>query len=121
MTGQRPDYLSHKLGGVLHCNGCNNMSSSYVPHVPECNDAADRDWCSILEDKMKCVENNIIEEITDPTIFCDGRSEDKKQQLRAFANLAAKCCSNSTMDRPTMIDVAKELKKLYVSSASTST
>lgn len=90
-----------------------------------CND--DEDVCeydltgrAVRVARCSVFEESRFEEITDPIIVGDGLSPVKVEQLRSFVNLAFKCCSKSAVERPTMIDVAKELKKLYVSCTSTS-
>ncbi|KAI9184931.1 hypothetical protein LWI28_002580 [Acer negundo] len=60
-------------------------------------------------------ENNRLFEIVDPIIVGDdqGLCPEKEQQLQDFTELALRCASVSPEDRPTMIDVAKQLRQLY--------
>ncbi|KAK2640383.1 hypothetical protein Ddye_028178 [Dipteronia dyeriana] len=62
----------------------------------------------------KCNENNRFIEMIDPVIVRQVLSARKVQQLQAFTNLALKCASESPNDRPTMVDVAKQLRQLYL-------
>ncbi|KAK0600485.1 hypothetical protein LWI29_015420 [Acer saccharum] len=62
----------------------------------------------------KCNENNRFMEMIDPVIVRQVLCARKVQQLQAFTNLALKCASESPNDRPTMVDVAKQLWQLYL-------
>ncbi|KAK2640384.1 hypothetical protein Ddye_028179 [Dipteronia dyeriana] len=73
----------------------------------------DVDW--LWKFMKKINENNRFVEIVDPIIVGDGLSPEIEQKLKVFAQLAAKCQSYSAEDRPTMIDVAKQLRQLYLS------
>ncbi|KAI9186920.1 hypothetical protein LWI28_022291 [Acer negundo] len=63
----------------------------------------------------KHIENNRFKEIVDPVIVGDGLCNNKEQQLQAFAVLAIECSSQSPINRPTMVDVAKQIRQLYLS------
>ncbi|KAK0602372.1 hypothetical protein LWI29_032692 [Acer saccharum] len=63
----------------------------------------------------KHIENNRFKEIVDPVIVGDGLCNDKEQQLQAFTDLAIECSSKSPTNRPTMVDVAKQIRQLYLS------
>ncbi|KAJ0013282.1 hypothetical protein Pint_19841 [Pistacia integerrima] len=62
----------------------------------------------------KYIEQDRFTEIVDPIVVGSGLSPEKEEQLQAFAELAFKCIS-SPVDRPTMIDVAKQLRHIYKS------
>ncbi|KAK0599435.1 hypothetical protein LWI29_005268 [Acer saccharum] len=64
----------------------------------------------------KYIENNRFDEIIDPMIVGDGLCPEKEHQLKAFADLALKCVTESAEERPTMVDVAKQLRQMYLSS-----
>ncbi|KDO56280.1 hypothetical protein CISIN_1g043958mg, partial [Citrus sinensis] len=75
--------------------------------------AGDRHW--LLNRVKKHIECNTFDEIVDPVIreeLCIQSSE-KDKQVQAFVELAVKCVSESAEDRPTMIDVAKQLRQAY--------
>ncbi|KAJ6434447.1 hypothetical protein OIU84_018040 [Salix udensis] len=66
----------------------------------------------------KCVEDDRLNKIIDSTIIAEGAWPGKEQQLQAFAALALRCISKVAEDRPTMIDVSKELRKIHRSAIS---
>ncbi|ESR46614.1 hypothetical protein CICLE_v10003948mg [Citrus x clementina] len=77
------------------------------------DEAGDRHW--LLNRVKKHIECNTFDEIVDPVIreeLCIQSSE-KDKQVQAFVELAVKCVSESAEDRPTMIDVAKQLRQAY--------
>uniref|UniRef100_A0A6N2LEJ1 Protein kinase domain-containing protein n=1 Tax=Salix viminalis TaxID=40686 RepID=A0A6N2LEJ1_SALVM len=57
-------------------------------------------------------------EVIDSIIIAEGAWPGKEQQLQAFAALALRCISDEPEDRPTMIDVSKELRKIHRSAIS---
>ncbi|KAJ6434438.1 hypothetical protein OIU84_018035 [Salix udensis] len=59
-----------------------------------------------------------LNEVIDSTIIAEGAWPGKEQQLQAFAALALRCISLKEEDRPTMIDVSKELRKMHRSAIS---
>ncbi|KAJ6762726.1 PROTEIN KINASE putative-RELATED [Salix purpurea] len=66
----------------------------------------------------KCIEDDRLNEAIDSTIIAEGDWPGKEQQLQAFAALALRCTSTVPEDRPTMIDVSKELRKMHRSAIS---
>ncbi|KAK0600407.1 hypothetical protein LWI29_014641 [Acer saccharum] len=57
--------------------------------------------------------------VVDPTIIGAGLCPETRQQIQVFLELVViKCLSLSGGDRPSMIDVAKQLKQLYLSASS---
>ncbi|KAJ0043219.1 hypothetical protein Pint_17870 [Pistacia integerrima] len=64
----------------------------------------------------KYFENDRLIEIVDPIIVGEELSPVKEQQLQAFTEFALKCVSESAEDRPTMVDIAKQIRKMYRSS-----
>ncbi|KAK3200209.1 hypothetical protein Dsin_023624 [Dipteronia sinensis] len=57
--------------------------------------------------------------VVDPTIIGDGLCPEARQQIQVFLELVViKCISYSAGDRPSMIDVAKQLRQLYLSASS---
>ena len=56
-------------------------------------------------------EHRLIE-IVDPMLLNEGINP---EQFLAFAQIALSCISDIAEDRPTMIDVAKQLRKIYES------
>ncbi|TXG65456.1 hypothetical protein EZV62_006731 [Acer yangbiense] len=67
-------------------------------------------------------ENNRLFEKVNPIIVGDdqGLCPEKEQQLQDFKELALRCASVSPQDRPTMIDVSKQVRQLYRHSSITS-
>ncbi|XP_044482686.1 non-functional pseudokinase ZRK2-like isoform X2 [Mangifera indica] len=63
----------------------------------------------------KHIEQNSFTEIVDPKIVGTGLSPEKEEQLLVFQELAFKCRRHSAEDRPTMVDVAKQLRNMYKS------
>lgn len=61
------------------------------------------------------IHKNRFGDMVDPVITAEGQWPGKEQQLQAFAALAFRCASPSAADRPTMIEVAKELRHMYKS------
>lgn len=77
------------------------------------DEAGDRHW--LLNRVKKHIECNTFDEIVDPVIRGELsiQSSEKDKQVQAFVELAVKCVSESAEDRPTMIDVAKQLRQAY--------
>ncbi|KAB5529295.1 hypothetical protein DKX38_019376 [Salix brachista] len=70
----------------------------------------------LLHHVKKCVEDDRLNKIIDSTIIAEGAWPGKEQQLQAFAALALRCISLKSLkeeDRPSMIDVSKELRKIH--------
>ncbi|KDO57276.1 hypothetical protein CISIN_1g020364mg [Citrus sinensis] len=61
------------------------------------------------------VENNRLQEIVDPVVVEDRSFPGKEPQLLAFVLLIFECVGESPADRPTMMDVAKKLRRMYLS------
>ncbi|TXG65468.1 hypothetical protein EZV62_006743 [Acer yangbiense] len=56
--------------------------------------------------------------VVDPTIIGEGLCPETRQQIKVFLELVViKCLSRSGGDRPSMIDVTKQLKQLYLSAS----
>ncbi|KAJ0014115.1 hypothetical protein Pint_19838 [Pistacia integerrima] len=71
---------------------------------------------SSLEDDVKnCIEQSRFTEMVHPIIVGIELSPKKEQLLLAFTELALSCLSLSEEDKPTMIDVAKQLRQMYIS------
>ncbi|KAK4849844.1 hypothetical protein QYF36_001338 [Acer negundo] len=68
-------------------------------------------------DEKKLDEDNLFIEAVDPIIVGDGLCPEIEQQLKVCKELAVKCLSDSGEDRPTMIDAAKQLRQLYLSTS----
>ncbi|KAK0599908.1 hypothetical protein LWI29_009743 [Acer saccharum] len=73
------------------------------------------EWYCDLEKKIN--EDNWFIEAVDPIIVGDVQCPEIEQQLKVCKELAVKCLSYSGEDRPTMIDVAKQLRQLYLSTS----
>ncbi|KAJ6434445.1 hypothetical protein OIU84_018038 [Salix udensis] len=72
-----------------------------------------------LQDHVEdCIEDDRLNEVIDSTIIAEGAWPGKEQQLQAFAALALRCSSYIEEDRPSMIDVSKELRKMHLSAIS---
>ncbi|KAG5244820.1 Kinase superfamily protein [Salix suchowensis] len=54
-----------------------------------------------------------IEEILDPAIVAEGPWPGKERQLNDFIDLALRCANESAEERPAMMEVGKELRKIY--------
>ncbi|KAJ6762722.1 PROTEIN KINASE putative-RELATED [Salix purpurea] len=72
----------------------------------------------LLNHVKNCIEDDRLNKIIDSTIIAEGAWPGKEQQLQAFAALALKCISQKEEDRPSMIDVSKELRKIHRSAIS---
>ncbi|KAJ6434446.1 hypothetical protein OIU84_018039 [Salix udensis] len=72
----------------------------------------------LLHHVKKCVEDDRLNKIIDSTIIAEGAWPGKEQQLQAFAAFALRCISLKEEDRPSMIDVSKELRKIHQSAIS---
>ncbi|XVF06062.1 hypothetical protein REPUB_Repub06bG0016100 [Reevesia pubescens] len=71
---------------------------------------------AILEEFVQFyVESNLLFEIVDENISSEGINHD---ELVAFAKLALNCTQKNPEDRPTITDVAKQLRQLYKTSPS---
>ncbi|KAK0601512.1 hypothetical protein LWI29_024925 [Acer saccharum] len=71
---------------------------------------------SKIEGTCNLFDNWFIEAV-DPIIVGDGLCPEIAQQLEVCMELAVKCRSYSGEDRPTMIDAAKQLRQLYLSTS----
>ncbi|KAB5529582.1 hypothetical protein DKX38_019663 [Salix brachista] len=72
----------------------------------------------LLNHVKNCIEDDRLNKIIDSTIIAEGAWPGKEQQLQAFTALALRCISEKEEDRPSMIDVSKELRKMYRSAIS---
>ncbi|KAJ4720756.1 putative Receptor protein kinase, partial [Melia azedarach] len=63
----------------------------------------------------KHTENNTFLEIIDPVIVAEGLWPKKDQQLLIYTEIAFKCLSKWEEDRPTIVQVAKQLRQVYQS------
>lgn len=68
---------------------------------------------NLMEYVKKAFEDNRFSEMVDPMIFEDISCTGKEQQLESFKQLALKCVDLSPEDRPTMVDVGKQLRQIY--------
>ncbi|KAJ6380251.1 hypothetical protein OIU76_016830 [Salix suchowensis] len=74
---------------------------------------------TFLHDHVKiCMAYDRLNEAIDSTIIAEGAWPGKEQQLQAFAAIALRCMSEVAEDRPAMIDVSKELRKIHRSAMS---
>ncbi|TXG65476.1 hypothetical protein EZV62_006751 [Acer yangbiense] len=96
LTRQRLHYLVHNI------NETKGESSSELK--------VKSTWWNFLN---KIIEDDRFIEFVDPIIVGDGLCPKTLQQMKVFAKLAVKCISITPKDRPTMIDVAKQLKQLH--------
>ncbi|XP_022751989.1 non-functional pseudokinase ZED1-like [Durio zibethinus] len=79
-----------------------------------CNDHLENNKRIYLADYVKkYVHNNNFNDILDPMIFREEMLEEKERQVEAFKVLAMNCICESPGDRPTITDVAKELRRIY--------
>ncbi|TXG65466.1 hypothetical protein EZV62_006741 [Acer yangbiense] len=65
----------------------------------------------------KINEDNRLIEAVDPIIVGDGLCPEIEQQFKVCMELVVKCLSYLGEDRPTMIDAAKQLRQLYLSTS----
>ncbi|KAG5232450.1 non-functional kinase ZED [Salix suchowensis] len=72
----------------------------------------------LVDHVKKCMADDRLNKAIDSTIIAEGAWPGKEQQLQAFAALALRCISDIAEDRPTMIDVSKELRKMHRSAIS---
>ncbi|KAJ6360176.1 hypothetical protein OIU77_004227 [Salix suchowensis] len=72
----------------------------------------------LLNHVKNCIEDDRLNKIIDSTIIAEGAWPGKEQQLQAFTALALRCISEKEEDRPSMIDVSKELRKMHRSAIS---
>ncbi|XP_044482674.1 non-functional pseudokinase ZRK2-like [Mangifera indica] len=69
-----------------------------------------------LQDYVKIhIARNDFTKIIDPKIVATVLTPEMEEQLQAFPELALKCLNWSAGDRPTMIDLAKQLRNMYKS------
>ncbi|KAH9679317.1 WAK53a-OsWAK receptor-like protein kinase [Citrus sinensis] len=67
-----------------------------------------------LSDRVrKYIKKSRFTEIVDPEIVGERLCSAKEQKLKAFTRLAFNCLSVSADDRPTMVDVAKQLRLMH--------
>uniref|UniRef100_A0A5B7B5N7 Protein kinase domain-containing protein n=2 Tax=Davidia involucrata TaxID=16924 RepID=A0A5B7B5N7_DAVIN len=75
-------------------------------------------WSDILTDNTirhldsDYVKTHELNEVVDPRILREGGGTEQDQQLQDFVALALRCTQNERDDRPEMIDVAKELRRI---------
>ncbi|KAL5853797.1 hypothetical protein ACOSQ3_008915 [Xanthoceras sorbifolium] len=84
--------------------------------IDESIDDEEIDWNPLSKHFKKLMENNRFHKRVDPSIIGTTIYPEKEQQLKAFAEIALKCISDPPQDRPTMVDVAKQLRQMYLSS-----
>lgn len=73
----------------------------------------------LLQDHVKkCIEDDRFNKVIDSTIIAEGTWPGKEQQLQAYTALSLRCISELAEDRPTMVDVSQELRKIYCSAIS---
>ncbi|KAJ6974307.1 hypothetical protein NC653_030415 [Populus alba x Populus x berolinensis] len=73
----------------------------------------------LLQDHVKkCIEDDRFNKVIDSTIIAEGTWPGKEQQLQAYTALSLRCISELAEDRPTMVDVSQELRKIYWSAIS---
>ncbi|KAI9185683.1 hypothetical protein LWI28_009651 [Acer negundo] len=102
----------------------NEMKDEDFKSSSEIKDNEDRELSYKTKEKYwlcnfvkKINEDNRLIEALDPIIVGDGLCPEIEQQLKVCMKLAVKCLSYSGEDRPTMIDVAKQLRQLYLSTS----
>ncbi|XP_057962375.1 serine/threonine-protein kinase ZRK1-like [Malania oleifera] len=67
----------------------------------------------VLSNLEDCdLENNLLSEVVDPSILEEESWPGKEQQLQDLAELAFRCTSKKEENRPTMTDVAKQLRQI---------
>ena len=67
-----------------------------------------------LSDRVrKYIKKSRFTETVDPEIVGERLCSAKEQKLKAFTRLAFNCLSVSADDRPTMVDVAKQLRLMH--------
>ncbi|KAJ0013278.1 hypothetical protein Pint_19845 [Pistacia integerrima] len=66
----------------------------------------------LLNHVMKLIEDGRFEEVVDPILLRDKSCPIKEKLLQTLTELVLKCVCESAEDRPTMIDVAKQLKQM---------
>ncbi|KAL5783713.1 hypothetical protein ACOSP7_008742 [Xanthoceras sorbifolium] len=76
------------------------------------DDDEEIDWNPLSKHFKKLMENNRFHKRVDPIIIGTTIYPEKEQQLKAFAEIALKCISDPPQDRPTMVDVAKQLRQM---------
>ena len=117
-----PEGETHVNNGVVVRATMGHVAPEYA-HTGDFNEKSDVYSFGILllrlltghesrERVEKFIENNRFDGIIDPMIVGDGLCPEKEHQLKAFADLALKCVFKSAEERPTMVDVAKQLKQL---------
>ncbi|XP_031282872.1 somatic embryogenesis receptor kinase 1-like [Pistacia vera] len=67
----------------------------------------------LLNHAMKFIEDDKFVEVVDPILLKDKSCPIKEKLLQALTELILKCVCESAEDRPTMIDVAKQLRQMY--------
>ncbi|KAJ4706496.1 putative Receptor protein kinase [Melia azedarach] len=94
---------------------CNEKSDVYCFGRSLIELLTGKDGYPSLDSMKKHVENNEFDEIVDPIIAEDRFCAGKELQLQAFVKLAFNCIKKSPVDRPTMVDVAKQLRQIFLS------
>ncbi|KAL2513504.1 Protein kinase superfamily protein [Forsythia ovata] len=69
-----------------------------------------------LEEYIKEHVDKELSEILDPTILVERGEKELDHQLQAFLELALRCTCNKGVDRPDVMDMAKELQRIQRSS-----
>lgn len=78
-------------------------------------DGETEDECVLSDHVRKYIEKSRFNEIVDPVVVGERLCSGKEQKLKAFTRLAFNCLSVSADDRPTMVDVAKQLRQMHCS------
>lgn len=73
------------------------------------------DDLTVLQYAKKSIENSRFGVIVDPIFDEDNSFPGKEEKLQALGQLMYKCLSESPEHRPLMVDVAKQLRQMYLS------
>lgn len=73
------------------------------------------DDLTVLEYAKKSIENNRFGAIVDPIFDEDNSFPGKEEKLQSLGQLMYKCLGKSPEHRPLMVDVAKQLRQMYLS------
>ncbi|XP_065616212.1 LOW QUALITY PROTEIN: serine/threonine-protein kinase ZRK1 [Quercus suber] len=84
------------------------LLAGWMLKTPQCNYAES----SLPQFVKPYHDQNRLIEIVDPMLLKEGINQ---EQFLAFAQIALGCISDTAEDRPTMIDAAKQLRKIYES------
>ncbi|KAK0602002.1 hypothetical protein LWI29_029482 [Acer saccharum] len=117
LTGQRTFDILKADYTTYDCYSKTEDEDLQYSSGTEDEDSGTQDHDLLQNFVKKIKEDNWFIEAVDPIIVGDGLCPEIEQRLKVCKELAVKCLSYLGEDRPIMIDAAKQLRQLYLSTS----